>query len=373
MTTLRAGIIGLSWIAADPPGPATDPVLGTAPPYSHASAMAAIGGIDVVAACDVTASAVDRFRSQWGQRWPDVTYYDDGLELLASEDLDLVSVVTPDHLHAPFVTAAAERGVSMIFCDKPLATSIDDAAQMLECVVTSGSTLAVNHTHRWDPGIVAARSLVDQGDLGALAQVIITTGGPRAMLFRNLSHALDTAAFLAGTAAEWVIAELEHGSPEYGTVYRGDGGRDPALDPGAIINIGFQDGVRGYVSGLKAAPGDRSIEVLCEEGRIVIDPLGARVIRTPRSNDGTPGSVTGPTISPLRVVSTLTGMQAGLRDLIAAHQEGREPTSSVYSAFQTVALLDATLRSSAKGQERVAVRKPDRVRAQTAEDPPHAL
>jgi len=373
VTTLRAGIIGLSWIAADPPGPATDRVLGTAPPYSHASAMAAIGDIDVVAACDVTAAAIDRFQSQWGQRWPEVAYYDDGLELLANEELDLVSVVTPDHLHAPFVTAAAERGVPMIFCDKPLATTMDDAATMLESVVAAGTTLAVNHTHRWDPAIVAARSLVEQGDLGALAQVLITSGGPRAMLFRNLSHQLDTAAFLAGAPAEWVIAELEQGAQEYGTAYRGDGGRDPALDPGAIVNIGFQDGVRGYVSGLKAAPGDRSIEVLCEEARIVIDPLGARVIRTPRSNDGTPGSVAGPTVTPLKAVGTVTGMHAGLRDLIAAHQEGREPTSSVYSAFQTVALLDATLRSNAAGQQRVEVRKPSRPRAQSAEDPPHAL
>ncbi len=43
----RTALIGLSWIAADPAGPASDPVLGTAVPFSHASAMAAIPEIAV--------------------------------------------------------------------------------------------------------------------------------------------------------------------------------------------------------------------------------------------------------------------------------------------------------------------------------------
>ena len=44
----RTAIVGLSWIGADPAGEASDPVLGTATPYSHASAMAPIPEIDVV-------------------------------------------------------------------------------------------------------------------------------------------------------------------------------------------------------------------------------------------------------------------------------------------------------------------------------------
>ncbi|TME24273.1 MAG: hypothetical protein E6I75_28750, partial [Chloroflexi bacterium] len=65
----RTALIGLSWIAADPAGPAADPVLGTAVPFSHASAMAAIPEIDVVAGCDIVAAARDRFVSQWSGRW----------------------------------------------------------------------------------------------------------------------------------------------------------------------------------------------------------------------------------------------------------------------------------------------------------------
>ena len=55
MTRRRVAIVGLSWIAADLPAEASDPTVGTAVPYSHASAIAAIPELDVVAGCDIVA------------------------------------------------------------------------------------------------------------------------------------------------------------------------------------------------------------------------------------------------------------------------------------------------------------------------------
>lgn len=353
--TIRAGIIGLSWIAVDPAGPASAPVLGTAPPYSHASALDAEGNIEVVAACDVSEDARSAFSERWGARWPDATIYSNGLELLSAEQLDLVCVVTPDHLHAEYVLAAVDAGIPMIFCEKPLATSLEDADEMVRRVQEAGATLAVNHTHRWRADNAAARALVASGELGPISQVVITAGGPRAMLFRNLSHQLDLAVYLTGDVPAWVIAELESGNEDYGLTYAGDGGRDPATDPGANALIGFDGGARAYVSGMKSGSPDRCIHVICENGRVVIDPLGARVVRMPRTNDGTPGSLSGPTIEPLSAAATVTGMQAAVRDLIGAHREGRQPTSSAVSAHHTVALLDAILRSQASGNTRVEV------------------
>src|SRR5204863_2624171 len=83
--TYRTALIGLSWIAADPAGPASDPVLGTAVPYSHASAMAAVPEIEVVAGCDIVAAARDRFVQQWSSRWPGLHVYDDYRKMLERE------------------------------------------------------------------------------------------------------------------------------------------------------------------------------------------------------------------------------------------------------------------------------------------------
>ncbi len=354
---IRAGLIGLSWISIDHAGPASDPVLGTATPYSHCSAIAAEGGIEIVAGADPRVESHDEYRSKWGDRWPDTRLYTDAQEMLEKEQLDLVCIVTPDHLHAGYMLSAMDRGARMIFCEKPLATDLDEADAVIAKADEVGATILVNHTRRWARVEVAARNLAAGGSLGPVSQVIIDAGGQRAMLFRNLSHAVDLTVFLSGDPDPvWVAAELEAGSEDYGTSYAGDGGRDPMTDPGANIQVGFANGARAYIAGLKSGPGDRAIQILCPEGRITIDTLGARVVRTSRTNDGTPNSKVTQTITPLGGAATVEGMQAAIRDLIAAHREGRESSSSARSARRTVAIMEAVLRSQAAGSVRVPLR-----------------
>lgn len=346
---VRAGIIGLSWIAADPAGPASSRVLGTATPYSHASAMAAVGRVEVVAVCDLRAEAQSGFLETWGERWPEVTVFEDVDEMLGQTELDLVSVVTPDDLHAAMIDKCLDAGISMVFAEKPFTTNLADADRLLKRIDEAGATVAVNHTWRWRPDIAEARAQLDDGALGPLSQITIEAGGPRAMLFRNLSHFIDLALHIAGTSPEWVVAELEPEHEGYGLDYRGDGGTDPSLDPGAWAIIAFPGGVRAHVSGWKASTADISIQIQCRDGRIAIDSLGARFIENPRTPDGTPSSVSGPVSRPLQPRHTVSGMQAGLLDLLDARARGAEPSSSAASARTTIAVIDAILRSNQTG------------------------
>ena len=65
MKTLRAAIIGLSWIGSDPPEPASHPVLGTDMAISHAAAYARVDEVEVVAGCDIREDARTRFLDRW--------------------------------------------------------------------------------------------------------------------------------------------------------------------------------------------------------------------------------------------------------------------------------------------------------------------
>ena len=354
---VKAGIIGLSWIAADPAGIPSWPPLGAAPPYSHASAMAAVGNIDVLAVCDIRPDARDQFLDRWRHLWPTVQAYDAVDEMLATP-LDFVSIVTPDHLHGSMINRCIDAGVKMVFSEKPFTTSLAEADQLLERIRLTGATVSVNHTWRWRPEVAETFGIISRGDLGPLSHITIEAGGPRAMLYRNLSHFIDLAVHLADRNPEWVIAELEHGTGEYGLAYAGEGGSDPALDPGASILIGFPEGVRAFITGLKASLPDVSVQVLCRDGRVSIDALGARATSVPRTADGTPASVSGPAIHPLRPRFTASGMQAGLADLVESHRRGVEPSGSAQSARRTVAVIDAILRSHAVGSARVEVAEP---------------
>lgn len=354
-TPLRAGIIGLSWIAADPAGSASTTELGTAAPYSHASAFDAIGNIEVRAVCDISAESREAFVSRWSHRWPDIEAFAE-LDQMLETSLDLVSVVTPDHLHGSMILRCLDAGVPMIFSEKPFTTDLAEADRVLEKIDAVGASVGVNHTWRWRPEVSEALAVVRSSAFGPLSHIVIEAGGPRAMLYRNLSHFLDLAVHLADAEPQWVIGELEEGNDDYGLSYAGDGGRDPERDPGATATIGFTSGVRAHVSGLKSAVPDVVIQVVCRDGRITIDTLGGRTVAVPRTGNGTPGAVSGPVIQPLKPRFSRWGMQAAIADLIDAQRRGTEPSSSARSARRTVAVIDAILRSHAADSKRVEVR-----------------
>jgi len=79
-----------------------------------------------------------------------VTAYADYEALLADPDVDLVAINTPPALHAPMTLAAAAAG-KHIFCEKPLATTIDDATSVLRAVRDTRVRLAVDYVMRWNP------------------------------------------------------------------------------------------------------------------------------------------------------------------------------------------------------------------------------
>jgi predicted dehydrogenase len=343
----RAAVIGLSWISIDSAAPASHPVLGSATPYSHVSAMSAVPGVELVAGCDISQAACEAFRERWAHRWPNLKTYTDYRQLLANESVEVLGVATPDHLHADIVVDAAAAGVKGIFCEKPLATDLADADRMIQVARKHGVVMTINHTRRWNPDYVAARERIRAGDIGPVSQIIVRTGGPRAMLFRNHTHAIDLICYFAETDPEWVMAELEAALADYGTVYRGDGGRDPNMEPGVNAYIAFQDGIRGYLSGMKTNYQELSVQVIGSKGRIDIGSAGVTL-----SSSNEKGSVT----LPIRPAWSRAGMEAAVVDLIHALETGSSTQSPPEEARKTVAIITAILESQATGHKPVPVK-----------------
>jgi predicted dehydrogenase len=79
-----------------------------------------------------------------------VTAYSDFEALLADPRVDVVAINTPPALHAPMTLAAAAAG-KHVFCEKPLATRIDDATAVLRAVRDAHVRLAVDYVMRWNP------------------------------------------------------------------------------------------------------------------------------------------------------------------------------------------------------------------------------
>jgi predicted dehydrogenase len=272
--------------------------------------------------------------------------------MLETERPDVVGVATPDHLHEGPVLAAIANGAKGILCEKPLATSLDEADRMVAAAEAAGTIINVNYTRRWLPEWVEARRIVADGEVGRLSQILAQVGGPRAMLFRNHTHVIDLIQYLAGSDPEWVIAELEPGYEEYGLGYAGDGGNDPASEPGANYYVAFENGVRAYVTGMKDTIAAEMLVVLVgPEGRIVVDLEGIRVHGMQNTDVRTTAGV--PSVRPVTPRWTVAGFQAAWLDLLQAMDTGRPVQSPPQSARQTVALTEAILLSQHRGNSLV--------------------
>ncbi len=76
--------------------------------------------------------------------------------MIQREDIDLIDIVSPNHTHAEIAIAAAEAGKHVI-CEKPLATTLEDAKRMLEAVEKAGVMHMVCHNYRFAPAIQLAK------------------------------------------------------------------------------------------------------------------------------------------------------------------------------------------------------------------------
>ena len=86
--------------------------------------------------------------------------------------MDIVSIVTPNHLHAAPAIMALEHGFAVI-CDKPLCLSIREALEIKEAVKKSGLPFALTHTYTGYPMVKQARHMIASGELGPVRKVVV--------------------------------------------------------------------------------------------------------------------------------------------------------------------------------------------------------
>ena len=353
MPKYRAAIVGLTEMGARPMP--SSPVhqgmgvewtrqhLGMA--VSHASAFAVSPNVEVVAVCDLKEELFDQFRGHFGTTWPEARTYTDYRKMLEAEDVDLLGVATSDNLHAQIVVDAAEAGVRGILCEKPLATTLADADRMIDACERHGVAMAIDYFRRYRPHWNDALAELGDGPLGGVRRIAGNFGGPRAMLFRNGSHLIDAVSWYAGGEPEWAVGVLDEEHQEYGPRYAGDGGKDPALDPGGSGLVQFDNGVRAFLNISKRTAIELELDVFAEEGRLRVDNYAAEVWeRVPDAELITMSRRTLPV-----PMTQLADTPATIADIIDAIEQGRETVSPPRQARKTLSIILALLQSQAAG------------------------
>jgi predicted dehydrogenase len=147
MGKIRVGVIGCGGIAS-----------GT-----HVPNYLKLQDVSVVACADIDESRARDF----AKRFNIPAYYKDYRDMLNKENLDAVSVCTPNVAHKDPSIAAMKAGAHVLV-EKPMAASLKDAAEMWETSKKTNRILIVGFQTRFSPSIVLLRNVVASGELGSV-------------------------------------------------------------------------------------------------------------------------------------------------------------------------------------------------------------
>jgi myo-inositol 2-dehydrogenase / D-chiro-inositol 1-dehydrogenase len=137
---------------------------------------------DVVAVCDVQRQHAERAKNE---HFKDAEIYDDYRKLLERNDLDAVTIGTPDHWHTAIALAALESG-KHVYCEKPLTLTIDEGKKLVAAVKKTGKVMQVGTQQRGDQPELFGRAVATarSGQLGKIKKITVNLplsteeGGP---------------------------------------------------------------------------------------------------------------------------------------------------------------------------------------------------
>lgn len=305
-------------------------------------------------------------------------------EAARDDGIDVVAIVTPNHLHFAIAMAFLEAGIHVI-CDKPLTTTLNDAETLGERVTRSGLFFGLTHNYTAYPLVRQARTLVHSGELGQLRVVQVEypqdwlatrledsgvkqaewrtdpeRSGPAGSLGDIGTHAYNLARFVTGLDVVSLAADVHSLVPgrvlddNVHMLLRFHGGARGMLWSSQVA-VGQENGLRLRVYGdrgglewLQSAPNQMTYTPLGEQPRVLtrngpdLGPAAAAAVRIP------PGHPEG-------YLEAFAQLYSDFAEQVRARLDGRDPdpmactTPDVHDGIDGLRFITRALESSAQG------------------------
>lgn len=139
---------------------------------AHGNWINASPGMKAVAVCDADEARRKAAQTELG----DVKVYSDYKEMLASPDIDCVTVVLPHNVHFQCAMDAINAGKGVVL-EKPMCIKTEEATQMIESAKKKGVLLSVFHNRRRDGDFLAVKEFIEKGVIGDVFRVEAFGGG----------------------------------------------------------------------------------------------------------------------------------------------------------------------------------------------------
>jgi predicted dehydrogenase len=320
----------------------------------------------IVAVCDSDRERAEAKAGAWGVE----KVYTDFEQVLGDQEVDLVELLTPHHLHCPMTVAACQAG-KHVSVQKPMALSAAEADQMIDAAQAAGVMLRVYENFVYYEPAVRARQMIETGEIGEVRAVRmhISTGtsstgwevplsawawrfdeakcGGGPLVFDHGYHLFSLAHYLGGPV-ERVYAWIESTPIASGA----------NVDAPAVIMFRYEAPRRYGVLDVEHTPemkidsdyyaDDDRVEVIGEKGILFINRYTARTVDLPELMLFKDGKTTA---IPIEGSEWHDSFVAATQDLIEKLRRGGQPRLDGPTGKAVLQFCLAALESARAGRE----------------------
>jgi predicted dehydrogenase len=321
---------------------------------AHLPAIEKAAGIELVAVSDPSEEVVRAVARRYDVVSADLS------EVFADSEIEAVLVAAPDRFHYS-ITAAALRAGKHVLVEKPLASTIEDSAKLVDLVQQTGMILQVGAMKRHDPGVQYARQFMIErvgevrsfhawyriGDLrpGVEASLFPRTYADLSAQGAEAAFKADRRRYLLATHGSHIFDTLRYLLGDVGSLLARH--RDDGKDQLWQLLLTTKSGAVGTVNIAVDVPGEpaEGIEIFGLSGKVRVDthfPFYRLASTVHAYADG------------VTIVPTLTDGDAYRRQVEAfarAIRHGSQPTPDVNDGLRAVQLIEATATAVESGAE----------------------
>ncbi len=327
MSKYRAAVIGLGYIGLRADIPRKDV------PLSHSLAYRLNPHIEFAAAAGV--------RREQGEQLaiiaPETKFYTDLEAMLSEQQLDVISICTPEHVRLELLRTVLSRSQArVLFLEKPVATTVQEAEAIAELMERHKRTVVVNFSRRWSEGVRQIRQAVMSGELGKLTNIHVRyTRG----IGNNGSHLFDLIRFAAGPIAQVQVVR------QVATNMDGKG------DPTFSFLFSLDNGVPGYAEAFD----DRhflmfEMDLYFDKGKIELQRTGDDIrFYTVAKHTSVQGAHLTLKREETNLLARDSLIQLAVEHLVDIAQNGAVPVCTLEDGLCSVYVADALIRSHRNG------------------------
>jgi predicted dehydrogenase len=309
-------------------------------------------GFNMVAIASRTPEHAEAAAAMWGVG----KVYPDWRELVADPEVEIVDIAYPPHAQLEVIREVVKQGdhIKGVLAQKPLATNLEDAREIVRLCEEAGITLSINQNMRYDQSMRALKTLLDRGDLGepVVAQITMHArphwqefikGYDRVAILNMSIHHLDAYRFLFGDPKSILVSVRRDPRTEF-----------EHSDGMAFSILEYEDGLRAISLDNCFSWTDHGIEWRVEG----TEGVAKGTIGWPDYPAGSPSTIDFTTLRqpgywfqprwperwfPQAFIGTMG-------QLMRAVEEGTEPELSGQDNLKTMALIEAAYLSADEGR-----------------------